>query len=471
MTAVIRSGKQDMRARRPLVVAGTASGVGKTTVALGIMGALRRRGLAVAPYKVGPDYIDPGYHLLVSGRVSRNLDTWLTSPECMHENFMRGAADADVSVIEGVMGLFDGRAGGGDSGSTAEIARLLDGVVILVVDCASMSRSLAALLHGFASFDRSVSVAGAVLNNVGSERHGAMLADAAREAGVPVLGVLGRAEAMAMSSRHLGLVPAGETDREELLERIIAAAEEQIDLDRMLKLAAPAGTAAGGSGNIRLRAAGGDVRLAVARDEAFSFYYADGLEALEAAGARLVEFSPLNDSGLPACDGVYIGGGFPEVFAAQLAANEKMRSSLGAAAASGMPVYAECGGLVYLCRDVEVSGARQEMVGAIPLRARMTGRRQALGYVEAQARGDSILFAAGDGVRGHEFRWSSVDWREEELAYDCISARRDGVRGDGYRRGNILASYVHINFAGNRSAAERFVAACRKSKGAVTGAA
>lgn len=454
--------------KRPVVVAGTASGVGKTTVATGVIAALSRRGLTVAPFKVGPDYIDPGYHQAAAGRVSRNLDTWLGSPESVRANFAKGAAGADISIVEGVMGLFDGRAGAGDGGSTAEAARLLQGVVVLVVDCARMSRSLAALLFGFRSFDPGLDIAGVILNNVGSDRHRLMLADAAAEAGVPVLGVIQRQPGLALDERHLGLVPAQEGDRGAVLDALAEAVEAGVDLDRIMALATPTPMDRDGAGQL---AAGAPVKLAVARDEAFSFYYADGLEALEAAGAAITCFSPLRDAGLPDCDGVYIGGGFPEMFADGLEANEGMRRALAAAAVDGLPIYAECGGLVYLCGAVEVDGGERRMAGVLPLAARMTGRRQALGYVEATARQDSILFRAGDKARGHEFHWSAVAWREAELAYDCVSSRQDGVRMEGYCSGNILASYVHINFAGNPAAALRFTDACRQAKGVMTGAA
>lgn len=456
--------------RRPVVIAGTASGVGKTTVATGVIAALSRRGMIVAPFKVGPDYIDPGYHQAAAGRACRNLDTWLGSPETVRANYARGATGADISIVEGVMGLFDGRAGGGAEGSTAETARLLEGAVVLVVDCARMSRSLAALLLGFKSFDPELDIAGVILNNVGSDRHHLMLADAAAEAGVPVLGALKRQPGLALEERHLGLVPAQEGDREAVLEALAAAVEAGVDLDSLVALAAPMPDGWDGAVD-EPRAAGAPVKLAVARDEAFSFYYADGLEALEAAGAVIEYFSPLGDTGLPDCDGVYIGGGFPEMFAARLEANEAMRRSLATAAADGLPIYAECGGLVYLCEAVEVAGEERRMAAVLPLAARMTGRRQALGYVGATARKDSILFRAGDKVRGHEFHWSTVDWREAELAYDCVSSRQDGVRPDGYCSGNILASYVHINFAGNPAAALRFTDACRQAKGVLTGAA
>lgn len=456
--------------RRPVVIAGTASGVGKTTVATGVIAALSRRGMTVAPFKVGPDYIDPGYHQAAAGRACRNLDTWLGSPGTVNANYARGAADADISIIEGVMGLFDGRAGAGAEGSTAEIALLLEGAVVLVVDCARMSRSLAALLLGFKTFDPALDIAGVILNNVGSDRHRLMLADAAAEAGVPVLGALKRQPGLTLKERHLGLVPAQEGDREAVLAALAAAIEAGVDLDRLVALAEPVSPGRYGAVD-RSRAAGAPVKLAVARDEAFSFYYADGLEALEAAGAVIEYFSPLSDAGLPDCDGVYIGGGFPEMFAAGLEANELMRRSLAAAAVDGLPIYAECGGLVYLCEVVEVAGEERRMAGVLPLAARMTGKRQALGYVEATAREDSILFRAGDKVRGHEFHWSTVAWREAELAYDCASSRQEGVRAEGYCSGNILASYVHINFAGNPAAALRFIDACRQVKGVLTGAA
>jgi cobyrinic acid a,c-diamide synthase len=457
----------------PLVIAGAASGVGKTTVAAGLMGACSRRGFAVAPFKTGPDYIDPGYHLAVTGTPSRNLDTWLTDAAVMKEIYARGAAGADVAVIEGAMGLFDGRSGGGETCSTAEIARLTGGAVVLVVDCARLARSLAPVLAGFAAFDERLKLVGAILNNVGSPSHARALEEASREAGVPVLGVLPRREDIHLESRHLGLVPAGEkgaaTDDEDkdnfeaTLGRITDHVNDNVDLDALLALTREEGITAADSpvpvAFVKPRA-----RLAVARDEAFSFYYVDSLEALGAAGAELVFFSPLRDAELPACDGLYLGGGYPEMFAAGLEANFSMRSSIAAAVGDDMPVYAECGGLVYLCRKVEIDGRSHQMAGALPLAARMTGRRRALGYVEAVARADNLLLAAGERLRGHEFHWSAVDWQDDKLAYDCFSTRETSGSPDGFSTGNLLASYVHIHFAGN-PAAGRFIDACAAFKG------
>lgn len=476
----------------PLAIAGVASGVGKTTVAIGLMGAFRRQGIRVAPFKTGPDYIDPGYHLAATGVPSRNLDSWLTSAQVVQEIYARGSAGADLAVIEGAMGLFDGRAGAGDQCSTAEIARLTGAAVVLVVDCARQARSLAPVLTGFAAFDRRVNLAGAILNNVGSPTHARLLEDAAREAGVPLLGVLPRRRDISLDSRHLGLVQAdepvataGRRNGEpvaEVIERIIDHVDGNLDLEAMLGLSrgaaavveprpvatappvvavVPADAAPAATVLPRLSR----IRLAVARDVAFSFYYLDSLEALEAAGAELIYFSPLHDPELPACDGLYLGGGYPEMFAAGLEANASMRGSLAAAAGDGLPVYAECGGLVYLCRELEVDGRRRSMVGALPLKARMTGSRQALGYVEAEARTDNLLFASGERVRGHEFHWSAIDWQEENLAYDCFSSREPGGWVDGFSAGNLLASYVHINFAGNPRAAERLIATCASVKG------
>lgn len=481
----------------PLMIGGAASGVGKTTMAIGIMGALGRRSLRVAPFKTGPDYIDPGYHLAVTGNSSRNLDTWLTSPEVALDIYKRSSSDADIAVIEGAMGLFDGRSGAGGQCSSAEIAILTESAVLLVVDCARMARSLAPLLAGFAAFDPRVNLAGTILNNVGSAGHGRVLEDAAREAGVPVLGVVPRRTDLELSSRHLGLVPAGERARsgaggqagsgmerdgsggngreeslEEVLDRIVDHVKENVDIDALLKLRLGAGSAVDDSGAGKLApvresaasasssATAPPARLAVALDEAFSFYYMDSLEALEAAGAELVYFSPLRDEELPACDGLYLGGGYPEIFASELEANSSMRSSVAAAVGGGLPTYAECGGLVYLCESVEVDGARLGMSGVLPLTARMTGRRQALGYVEAVAKRRNLLLEAGQRVRGHEFHWSAVDWQDDHLAYDCFSSREPEPRFDGYAGGNLLASYVHLHFAGNTSAANRFIDAC-----------
>ncbi|MDO8735813.1 MAG: cobyrinate a,c-diamide synthase [Thermoleophilia bacterium] len=465
----------------PLMIAGAASGVGKTTIAIGVMGALGRRGLSVAPFKTGPDYIDPSYHLAVTGNPSRNLDTWLTSPEVAVEIFNRGSSGTDAAVIEGAMGLFDGRSGAGDQCSSAEIARLTDSAVLLVVDCSRMARSLAPLLAGYAAFDPRVHMAGTILNNVGSASHGRVLEDAAREAGVPVLGVVPRRPDLGLSSRHLGLVPAGERagssggDQEEtledVLEHIVDHIEENIDVEALLQLRLVPGGVSGSGADMPVAAgesaapASGSVavhraRLAVALDEAFSFYYIDSLEALAAAGAELVYFSPMRDEALPACDGLYLGGGYPEVHARELEANSSMRASVAAAVSDGLPTYAECGGLVYLCESVEVDGARHSMSGVLPMNARMTAHRQALGYVEAEARRGSLLLGPGERVRGHEFHWSVVEWREDRLAYDCFSSREPGPRPDGYAGGNLLATYVHLHFAGNTAAASRFIDAC-----------
>lgn len=483
---------------RPLVIAGAASGVGKTTVAVGIMGALRRRGLAVAPFKSGPDYIDPSYHMAASRAPSRNLDTWMTSPEAVREIYSRGSAGFDVSVIEGAMGLFDGRAGARNEGSTAEIASLLGGAVVLVADCARTGRSLAALLSGYARFDERVPLAGAILNNAGSPAHARMLEDAAREAGVPVIGVLPRCGDISLKSRHLGLLPAGEAGNgssghghgvslDETLGRITDHVEEHLDIDALLTLAG----AGANSGSLRGEQAdrktnsgkAGDTiplispipdsargrrpRIAVACDEAFSFYYVDSLEALGEAGAELVYFSPLRDAAVPACDGLYLGGGFPEVYASELEANTSMRHSLASATREGLPLYAECGGLIYLCRGITgEDGNHREMAGVLPLEARMTGKRQALGYVEARALKDSVLLAKGEKVRGHEFRWSEVEWSDALLAYECFSSREGAGKHEGFCDGNILASYVHLHFAGNRGAAARFIHSCAGKEGA-----
>ncbi len=463
--------------RRPLVIAGAASGAGKTTVAAGVMGACRRRGLTVAPFKVGPDYIDPGFHFHSAGAPSRNLDTWLTSPEEVKNIYGRGAAGADVSVVEGVMGLFDGRAGAGSGGSTAEISSLTGGAVVLVVDCARQARSLAPLLAGFAGFDASVPLAGCILNNAGSAAHARALEEAAAEAGVPVLGILPRRPEIGLPSRHLGLVPAGEGAHfQEKIELVIDHVQENVDVDGLLALvgAAAAGRPAGKSpqaNDMAPASAGGRVRLAVARDEAFFFYYVDGLETLAAAGAEIVRFSPLADDELPACDGLYLGGGFPEMFAARLEANRSMRESVAAAIAAGLPTYAECGGLVYLCRHLEVEGRIYRMAAALPLEARMTGRRQALGYVETAARRANILMPAGATARGHEFHWSAVEWEPQDYAYDCRSGRPGSARPEGFCSGSMLASYVHLHFGGNRAAAAAFVSAAAGAGEVSAGAA
>jgi len=425
-----------------LVVAAPSSGAGKTTVATGLMAALRARALEVSPHKVGPDYIDPGYHALATGRPGRNLDPVLVGEELVAPLFAHGAAGADVAVVEGVMGLYDGR-GATSFGSTAHVAQLLDAPVVLVVDAASMSRSVAALVHGFASYDENVRLAGVILNRVGSDRHEALLREALD---VPVLGVLRREDAIATPSRHLGLVPVAERapDAVATVQRLATLMEQHLDLDALLAVArsAPALDVEPWAPATTTRSSRPVV--AVAGGPAFTFSYAETPELLEAAGADVVMFDPLRDDALPAgTRGLVLGGGFPEVYAPQLAANTGLLQDVRRLAASGAPISAECAGLLYLCRSLD----GQPMAGVLDVDARMTDRLT-LGYRETKARTPSWM--PDVPVTGHEFHRTAVDGRGD-AAWES---------GEGFVAGGVHASYLHLHWAGVPGVAERFVTAC-----------
>ncbi|MFD0268480.1 cobyrinate a,c-diamide synthase [Streptomyces sp. NPDC127106] len=470
-----------------LVIAAPSSGSGKTTVATGLMAAFAGRGLAVSPHKAGPDYIDPGYHALATGRPGRNLDAFLCGPELVGPLFAHGAAGCDLAIVEGVMGLYDGAAGRGELASTAQVAKLLRAPVVLVVDASSQSRSVAALVHGFASFDPQVRLGGVILNKVGSDRHEAMLREALEEAGTPVLGVLRRAPQVSAPSRHLGLVPVAERRADAMAS--VAALAEQVragcDLEALLALArsapplhgaawsperalAEGGASAAGAGLATgdgLAVADGLVAggssgpgagrpvVAVAGGAAFTFSYAEHAELLTAAGAEVVPFDPLRDEQLPEhTAGLVIGGGFPEVYAPDLAANEPLRKAVAEFAAAGGPIAAECAGLLYLARSLD----GKPMCGVLDADARMS-ERLTLGYREAVAVSDSPLAAAGTRLRGHEFHRTVVEpGAGEAPAWGFTHPER---RVEGFVRQGVHASYLHTHWAAEPSVARRFTAA------------
>ncbi|MDP9844490.1 cobyrinate a,c-diamide synthase [Streptosporangium lutulentum] len=431
-----------------LVIAAPASGAGKTTVATGLMAAFTRRGMAVSPHKVGPDYIDPSYHALATGRPGRNLDPWLVGEERIAPLFGHGAAGADLAVVEGVMGLYDG-AGASEFASTAHVARLLDAPVVLVVDAAKQSRSVAALVHGFASYDTRIRLGGVILNRIGSERHESICREALAESGVPVLGAIRRSDAVATPSRHLGLVPAAErrTQAAQAMDAVAALIAASCDLEELLRLArsAPPLPAAPWTPG---PSAPASVRIAVAGGQAFTFGYTEQAELLTAAGAEVVPFDPLTDETLPeGARGIVIGGGFPEVYAAELSANEPLRKEV---AAFDGPISAECAGLLYLARQLD----GRPMCGILDIEARMTGTLT-LGYRDAVAVRDSVLTRDGERYRGHEFHRTAVDPAPERPLFRW----RGGA--DGFADDRVSASYLHLHWAGSPHLAPRFVEACR----------
>ncbi|MFD5541911.1 cobyrinate a,c-diamide synthase [Streptomyces sp. NPDC127079] len=449
-----------------LVVAAPSSGSGKTTVATGLMAAFAARGLAVSPHKVGPDYIDPGYHALATGRVGRNLDAYLCGPELVGPLFAHGARGCDLAVVEGVMGLYDGAAGEGELASTAQVAKLLRAPVVLVVDASSQSRSVAALVHGFASWDPQVRVGGVILNKVASDRHEELLREALEASGVPVFGVLRRVAQVETPSRHLGLVPVAERRRDavEAVAAMAAQVADGCDLGALLELARGAGAlpgtawdaaealASSPAGTVR-----STVRVAVAGGAAFTFSYAEHTELLAAAGADVVPFDPLRDERLPeGTNGLVVGGGFPEVYGRELSANERLRKDIAALAERGAPVAAECAGLLYLCRELD----GLPMCGVLDARARMS-ERLTLGYRDAVAVGDSVLAVAGTRMRGHEFHRTVVE--PGAGAAPAWGVRTPRPRVEGFVQQGVHASYLHTHWASEPGVARRFVERCRTS--------
>ncbi|WP_128436630.1 cobyrinate a,c-diamide synthase [Streptomyces cyaneus] len=491
-----------------LVIAAPSSGSGKTTVATGLMAAFAARGLAVSPHKVGPDYIDPGYHALATGRVGRNLDAYLCGPELIGPLFAHGARGCDIAVVEGVMGMYDGAAGEGELASTAHVAKLLRAPVVLVVDASSQSRSVAALVHGFASWDPQVRVGGVILNKVASDRHEELLREALESAGVPVLGVLRRVAQVDTPSRHLGLVPVAER-RAAALDAVAAMAAQVsagCDLEALAGLARSAGALSGAAWDAAgvldsspppplpvpsLGAAPPDPRfgpegassssagpaerhgpasrsaaafgaadkpvVAIAGGSAFTFSYAEHVELLAAAGADVVAFDPLRDEQLPeGTRGLVVGGGFPEVYAAELTANEPLRKAIGDFASTGAPVAAECAGLLYLCRELD----GQPMCGVLDATARMS-ERLTLGYRDAVAVSDSVLAGAGTRMRGHEFHRTVVEPGSGTAPAWGVRAPRPRV--EGFVQQGVHASYLHTHWASQPGVARRFVERCRTS--------
>ncbi|MFG2852197.1 cobyrinate a,c-diamide synthase [Streptomyces mirabilis] len=473
-----------------LVIAAPSSGSGKTTVATGLMAAFASRGLAVSPHKVGPDYIDPGYHALATGRVGRNLDAYLCGTELIAPLFAHGARGCDLAVVEGVMGLYDGAAGEGELASTAQVAKLLRAPVVLVVDASSQSRSVAALVHGFASWDPEVRVSGVILNKVGSSRHEEMLREALDESGVPVLGCLRRAAQVDTPARHLGLVPVAER-RSDAVDAVGAMAEQVrrgCDLDALYALARGAGELSGAAWDAaaavvsspppplpvpslgaaaprpphrperpRPQTPDGLRVVAVAGGAAFTFSYAEHAELLTAAGAEVVTFDPLRDEQLPdGTHGLVIGGGFPEVYAPELSANEPLRKAVAELAFGGAPVAAECAGLLYLSGELD----GQPMCGVLDVSARMS-ERLTLGYRDAVAVSDSALAVAGTRMRGHEFHRTVVE--PGAGAAPAWGVRAPERRVEGFVQQGVHASYLHTHWASQPGVARRFVERCRTS--------
>jgi cobyrinic acid a,c-diamide synthase len=455
---------------RKIVIAGTGSGVGKTTLTIGLMAALRQAGRQVQGFKCGPDYIDPAYHSAVTGRVSRNLDSYMLSHDTVREVYARASADADISVIEGVMGFYDGKNPATNEGSTAEISLLLQAPVLLVVNCQSMARSAAAIVKGFQCLDPRVWIAGVIANKVGSEGHYRIVREAIElECGVPVVGYLKREDEIAIPERHLGLVPSIERGQlQPFFGQLADLISATVDVERIWELAESPKVQPPAQSLFAPRAAavGLPVPIAVARDAAFNFYYEENLELLKACGAELVYFSPLAGDKLPErAQGLYIGGGFPEEFAETLAADEAVKASIREAIRSGLPTLAECGGYMYLTEAIEdTSGRSYPMLGLIPGRVRMQKKLAALGYRDIRGAEGNPLLGPEDTAKGHEFHYSTFAPNEGAAispAYE--TSGRMGRKQEGYlnEQGNLCAGYTHFHFGSAPDMAWRWVERCR----------
>ena len=453
-----------------LIIAGTGSGVGKTSLTLAIVRELTRRGLRVQTFKVGPDFLDPTYLALACGRTCYNLDGWMTSREYVCGLLARASAEADIAIIEGVMGMFDGASPQSLQGSTAEIAQWTGTPVVLVVYAYGAARSLAATVHGFAYFEPGVGVAGVIANHSGSRGHRDLLAESLAAAGLPPLvGAMPRGALPALASRHLGLVTATPQGLDlATLDRLADACAEHLDVPMLLNLAnsARAPLAVAPRANEETRR---NVRLGIARDAAFHFYYPDNLEALKQRGAELIEFSPLSDKALPErLDGLYFGGGYPELYAAELAENHAMLDAVRRLAAAGRPIYGECGGLMYLGRRLKTRDDHcYPLAGIVPVDTAMLPSLSSLGYVEVTTAADGLWGPAGTVCRGHEFHYSRIETDDSaaagwQSAYTLSRRRGDAVRAEGFAKGSILASYVHLHWASRPAAFEHFLACCER---------
>lgn len=443
-----------------IVIGGLSSGVGKTTVMVALTMAFRKRGLRVNTFKCGPDYLDPTYHQRSSEQSCHNLDGWIMGKDAVQQTFHRAAHDCDIALIEGVMGLYDGASPKGEAGSTAEISKWLDAPVLVCIDASGMARTIAALEHGLVNFDPKVKVAGLISNFVGSKRHKDLLGEALKT--LPLIGGFTKQPSeFHFPDRHLGLSTAREDlVPQSLFDHWAELAESSFDLDAILKLAQSAGDFP--KPEIQQDNPKKSCRIAYAYDEAFHFYYEDNLARLRSLGAELVPFSPVNDQELPEADGLYFGGGYPELWAEKLSQNKAMNAAIKKFATSKRPIYGECGGLIYLCDGVTTGdGQRYSMLGLLPGEVTMKDKLQALGYVEVELQDKCFLGEAGTRFRGHQFRYSGIELTSPvQETYRIRKRRNNAISMEGYQDQNVMGSYVHAHWASNPKVCENFISAC-----------
>ncbi|MFH0789767.1 MAG: cobyrinate a,c-diamide synthase [Pseudomonadota bacterium] len=449
-----------------MVIAGTSSGVGKTSMTLALITALRKRGLEVQTFKVGPDFLDPSYLSQASGRPCYNLDGWMSSQDYVEALFRRVTQDADIAVIEGVMGLFDGADPKSSEGSTAEIARWLEAPVFLIVNAHGQARSLAPLVKGFAQFESGVRIEGVIANQCGSDRHGDWLKASLEGADLPpLLGAIPKGALPTLPSRHLGLVTAdAHTLPPSVLDHLASVFEKQVSIELLIEKARKRPVRIFSEVVPFAEPSNKKVHLGYAWDEAFHFYYPDNLHQLEVHGAELIPFSPLRDCRLPqGLDGLYFGGGYPEEYAKVLSENQDLMNDIRALAASGRSIYGECGGLMYLSQGIKtLEDGRKPLVGLIPVWTKMRSRLKTLGYVEVTLKEDSLFGPEGTVLRGHEFHYSELmadpcDEREWQAVYHVRRRRSENIFQEGFQKGNLLASYVHLHWAGRPTVVESFI--------------
>jgi cobyrinic acid a,c-diamide synthase len=447
-----------------IVIGGVTSAVGKTTISTAIMYTLKQKGLHVQPFKVGPDFIDPSYHTYVTGRQSRNLDVWMMGENGVLKCFHNASSGADIAVVEGVMGLFDGISGKDDFSSTAQVAKILNAPVILVIDAGKAARSIAAIATGFLHFDKKLRIIGTILNNVAGDKHANFITEAfADKVKVPIIGIVRRSKEITMVERHLGLIPTPELEQKQKRAIFQSAkfVSEQIDLDKIKYLLDKVQT----TDPLQKQLPNGQIKIAVALDESFNFYYADNLDALREQKAELIFFSPINDCKLPEnIHGVILGGGFPEVLADKLEKNQSMGKSITKAAENGIPIYGECGGLMYLTRSIKGysgnEGKKRNMVGLIDADTFISGKLT-LNYTEANS--NASIFGKISKVRGHEFHNSRIENIAKDSKFAYVMRRGNGIdnKKDGFMVYNCLASYMHLHFADSRLP-KRFIESCIK---------
>lgn len=458
-----------MKTAKGFLLAGTQSGVGKTTISTGIMGVLKKQGWRVKPFKVGPDYIDPQFHHFITGNPSRNLDGYMLQEEKIKKIFTQNLQEGDIAVVEGVMGLYDGYGTEKDQGSSAHIAKMLDLPVVLIIDGSGTSTSAAAMVLGYKLYDQKVNIQGVIINNLSGEKHYLLLKEAIeRDTGVKCVGYLKKNRNIQLKSRHLGLIPCGEVpELQEKVEEAVTMVEETIDMLALLSLSGEIDTA--NHKAFVTKPLEQKSTIAYAYDDAFNFYYEDNLDILKELGCQLIPFSPLRDGELPkGIDGIYIGGGFPEVFAKELEANTSIRRSILEKALKGLPIYAECGGFMYLTKGIQTfDGNYHQMIGIFDATAEMTGRLQRFGYCEVEIKEGSNFFKAPFKIKAHEFHRAVVKVHDSKYCYDVKKIKKGEVAENwscGLEKYNCLGAFPHIHFYSNPFFVESFLQKCQSHK-------